>query len=384
MSSSMSQPNMRKDSRSEGATDALSENTPRGLSNDDPLQSLLDRDSSSNESESRDHNRTSLTNYMALFSTMINPITGADDSKTAICIGWCALTVVGILLGSIMPSDPSLSSPFYRWCSNCVGYMYFVSWSVSFYPQLINNYRRKTTVGLSADFAVLNVIGFACYTMYVCALYYSATIQDQYRDKYGRNAAIAVQSNDVAFAVHALMLTILTLGQIAYYDGLFGQSQGPSKLISRVICVLLTIIILTPTIVVSTGDGALWQGWTLTWLDYFYLLSFVKIGVTLIKYVPQVHLNYQRKSTLGWSIWQIILDFSGGILSDLQLVGDCYVLNDWSGITGNLAKLVLGLVSITFDTIFMLQHYVWYADGDDGLETGNHHACKETIVELLQ
>jgi uncharacterized membrane protein YGL010W len=61
-------------------------------------------------------------------------------------------------------------------------------------------------------------------------------------------------------------------------------------------------------------------------------------------------------------IWQILLDFSGGVLSDLQLVFDCLDMGHWAGITGNLAKLSLGLVSICFDTVFMLQHYVWYGN----------------------
>jgi cystinosin len=105
----------------------------------------------------------------------------------------------------------------------------------------------------------------------------------------------------VAFAVHALLLTIATLAQIAYYDGgLWSsrQAQGTSRLISYLIVVLLCVMLLTPALVVSSGT---WHRWTFTWLDYFYLLSFVKIAVTMIKYIPQVVLNYQRKSTLGWS-----------------------------------------------------------------------------------
>lgn len=77
-----------------------------------------------------------------------------------------------------------------------------------------------------------------------------------------------------------------------------------------------------------------------------------------------VILNYQRKSTVGWSIWNIILDFTGGFLSDLQLVFDCTDLHDFTGITGNLAKFGLGFVSIIFDIIFMLQHYVFYANAE--------------------
>lgn len=69
----------------------------------------------------------------------------------------------------------------------------------------------------------------------------------------------------------------------------------------------------------------------------------------------------------GTGIWQILLDFSGGLLSDLQLVGDCFDLMDWTGLTGNLAKFFLGFVSILFDTVFMLQHYVWYPESGRSL-----------------
>ena len=92
--------------------------------------------------------------------------------------------------------------------------------------------------------------------------------------------------------------------------------------------------------------------------------GYIKVTISLIKYVPQVILNYSRQSTVGWSIWNIILDFSGGLLSDLQLVLDSADLGDFTGITGNLAKFGLGSISILFDIVFMLQHYVLYVDSE--------------------
>jgi len=56
----------------------------------------------------------------------------------------------------------------------------------------------------------------------------------------------------------------------------------------------------------------------------------------------------------------VILDLTGGILSLLQLVGDCADMRDWTGITGNPAKMALSLVTICFDLIFLVQHYVLY------------------------
>lgn len=58
----------------------------------------------------------------------------------------------------------------------------------------------------------------------------------------------------------------------------------------------------------------------------------------------------------------MLLDFSGGSLSITQVLLDCAVLHDWQQIAGNPVKFGLGFQSIVFDVIFMVQHYVLYAD----------------------
>jgi len=89
----------------------------------------------------------------------------------------------------------------------------------------------------------------------------------------------------------------------------------------------------------------------------------VKLLITLVKYMPQVITNYNNQSTHGWSIHQILLDFTGGILSVSQLFIDSYLQGDWSGITGNPVKLALGNISVFFDIIFITQHY-WLYQGN--------------------
>lgn len=62
----------------------------------------------------------------------------------------------------------------------------------------------------------------------------------------------------------------------------------------------------------------------IAWLDFLYYCSYVKLAITLIKYVPQAFYNYKRKSTVGWSIGNIFLDFTGGMLSMLQMILNAY------------------------------------------------------------
>ena len=87
-------------------------------------------------------------------------------------------------------------------------------------------------------------------------------------------------------------------------------------------------------------------------------ISLIKVLVTLIKYIPQAYQNYKRKSTTGWSIHNILLDISGGSLSLLQLFLEAWNFNVWTN--SNPTKLALGFISILFDILFILQHYVFY------------------------
>lgn len=99
-------------------------------------------------------------------------------------------------------------------------------------------------------------------------------------------------------------------------------------------------------------------------------------------------MNYKRKSTIGWSIYTILLDFSGGWLSLAQLIIDSAMQNDWSGVTANPVKFGLGNITILFDIIFFLQHYVLYRDNkkqvkDDDVDEGEWTPERERLVDDL-
>lgn len=71
-------------------------------------------------------------------------------------------------------------------------------------------------------------------------------------------------------------------------------------------------------------------------------------------------MNYRRKSTQGWSIGNILLDFTGGMLSMLQMILNAYNYDDWNSLFGDPTKFGLGLFSVLFDILFMTQHYILY------------------------
>lgn len=181
-------------------------------------------------------------------------------------------------------------------------------------------------------------------------LFYVPSVQRQYRAKHGDSATNPVQINDVFFAIHAVVLTLLTIGQAAVYD------RGGQR-VSRFCTVLMGIAwiyILVTLTLASLGQL------DLAWLNFIDGLTYIKMGVTLIKYIPQAYMNYSRKSTVGWSIGNVLLDFAGGTFSVLQMGLQCWNNDDPTVFSGDPVKFGLGVVSIAFDMLFMWQHYILY------------------------
>lgn len=75
----------------------------------------------------------------------------------------------------------------------------------------------------------------------------------------------------------------------------------------------LLIAIILSTILVSTIISSTTANFE--WLDLLYLLSYIKLVISLLKLLPQAWLNYQRKSTVGWSVENVLLDITGGVFS---------------------------------------------------------------------
>ena len=199
---------------------------------------------------------------------------------------------LGLALGFATDNASFLSSVGGAWprVSNVLGWTYFSAWSISFWPQILQNAKRGTVSGLSFDFIFLNFVGFSCYTAYNTGLYWSPTIRAEYAADHGGSLP-SVQSQDVFFGIHAVALTGITIAQIGAYD----RGGQTVSLLARAILGVLVTLMAGAAAVVASGAGGF------RWLDYLTFLSWVKVAITLMKYIPQALLNYRRKSTKGWT-----------------------------------------------------------------------------------
>ncbi|XP_045905152.1 cystinosin isoform X2 [Micropterus dolomieu] len=212
---------------------------------------------------------------------------------------------------------------------------------------LSNNTDLNSVVGLNFDFLALNLTGFIAYSVFNIGLFWVPYIKEEFL-KRNPNGIDPVSANDVFFSLHAVLLCFIYIIQAAVYE------RGGQKVSWTAIILLL---IGWTFALVSLFLAAAKQ---ITWLDCLYYFSYIKLAVTLIKYAPQAYMNYRRQSTEGWSIGNVLLDFTGGTLSILQMILESYNNDEWRLIFGDPTKFGLGLFSVVFDVLFMTQHYCLY------------------------
>lgn len=231
--------------------------------------------------------------------------------------------------------------------SQIIGWIYFLAWSVSFYPQAWENFTRKSVVGLNLDFLALNLTGFIAYSVFNICLFWVEPIKEEFL-KGNPNGVNPVTASDVFFSLHAVLLCSIYICQAAFYQRGGQTVSWPAR---GLLLVGWTFALVSLFLAVAR---------VITWLQYIYYFSYIKLGVTLVKYVPQAYMNYRRRSTVGWSIGNVLLDFTGGVLSILQMILQSYNNDQWMLFFGNPTKFGLGLFSVLFDLLFISQHYCLY------------------------
>ncbi|XP_078235284.1 cystinosin isoform X2 [Pogona vitticeps] len=192
-----------------------------------------------------------------------------------------------------------------------IGWIYFLAWSISFYPQVFENWKRKSVVGLSFDFLALNLTGFIAYSIFNVGLFWIRPV---------KRGTQKVSATATGLLIIAWIFVFITLA------------------------------------VTVAGK--------MTWLQFLFYFSYLKLAVTLIKYFPQAYMNFSRKSTEGWSIGNVLLDFTGGAFSLIQMFLQSYNNDAWKLIFGDPTKFGLGVFSIFFDVVFIVQHYCLYRSPD--------------------
>lgn len=235
-----------------------------------------------------------------------------------------------------------------------LGVIYVTAWSISMYPPLYISWKRKSARAISPDFVLLNLTG---YFYLVCSL----TLQ-MYK------WIPHLQSNierpkltgfDYCYCLHGFILTVLIASQLFMSRSVWrfpDTHQFRMKPVYKK--VLLLSIFLFGVLTLQFTYHNMQSGWdnerTLAYCNNLFLL---KISMSLIKYIPQVLHNFERKSMQGFAISGVFLDMTGGIASIVQLIFQILKESEinLSILISNFGKIGLAMVTLIFNTIFISQ-----------------------------
>lgn len=145
----------------------------------------------------------------------------------------------------------------------------------------------------------MNPIGFFCLTLYSWGLYFSPTARRQYAERHGGHLP-QVSSSDLAFALHALLLSSATFIQAAWYFYRARQARDKptpagiaesSLLLPRDLDLDLADAPTAPSFptrvaLAIMAVATLWQITSLTmgrtaFLDFLYFASSIKLTVSI-------------------------------------------------------------------------------------------------------
>lgn len=142
-------------------------------------------------------------------------------------------------------------------------------WSASFYPQPILNWRRRSTRGLAIDFPTVNVLGFVCYMIYTAVFLYSPLIRQQYAARHPLSPEPSVRFNDLAFAVHAVILSSIVYSMFWSWIWGFNVSrfQHVSGLIAGVFWGCIVAVVAVLLLITSQGKGNSLDPSAWAWID---------------------------------------------------------------------------------------------------------------------
>lgn len=239
---------------------------------------------------------------------------------------------------------------FLPFLQSLFGWIYFIAWGITGWPQILLMYKRGTTDGFSPDFMIINIVGFISYSIFTYACYFVPEAAKSYESATGDLPQ--VELTDVLFASHGAFICGILILQLI----ILPPRIPPNKIVT-VISALFQLGVFLGLVGCVLLDRE--------WYSYLQMCSYVKVISTFVKHFPQYILNRARGSTAGWSFTMIVMDIFGGTFSMGQQGVRALRMKSWAPFTKNPAKTFLAVESIAFDILFLAQHMLWYTDRSD-------------------
>ena len=209
---------------------------------------------------------------------------------------------------------------------------YIFLWSFGFYSQIYTTIKKKTGDGYSLNFQIIGLTS----TLYL--LTYNIYLLNKKKNY--------ITIMDTIYAINTIILMSVQILLCYYYPRKINKLSWSSFVIIFVSILFIFLFYISSSFF---EIGA---------REFIIFIGFSKLNITVVKYIFQVFLNFDRKNCFGLSIFYFLSDFFGSFFSLLQQGIGFYFFFDLDSF--NYTRFFLGIVSIFFDLIIFIQYFFFY------------------------
>ena len=168
---------------------------------------------------------------------------------------------------SVRAVQEDMAIGFLEVAADIAGWGYFLAWTVSFAPQIYENWRRKSVTGFSLDMWAYFMISYVAYLVYNAAVFFDEDITLEVLEG-SHDQSSPVKPADVVFAIVAFSCTAFQGLQCAIYD------RGRQRIEPSTLFVCFAAMLAGAVLSVVAAFG------TVSWLFVLNYCGYVKLCVS--------------------------------------------------------------------------------------------------------
>jgi len=272
-----------------------------------------------------------------------------------VCIGFTPLVLSLIWIASHLNTETSSTVSL-----TYFGSLFFISWMMSITIQILFNYKRKLTMGLSIDAIYIMAYAFLSLFLFSIFCYHKSRFTDDlWFDEYGQSLApfLVSSSSLIASSLYCILGATIIMFQMYNYDG-FYRGRNLLSRNTKFALFFLTMCNIVYIILASRGIRKIGPI-PCTFNQWLFSLLYTFTCVLGLKGVPQVYKNRRLRMFEGTCVASLLLEMIGSVALLVYAAINGFVDNGYgvfNSISHRLLPCLLAALNLLMNVILLTQY----------------------------
>lgn len=238
-------------------------------------------------------------------------VTTSGTSRWLIVVVSIVTIIGGVIWGYFSNIDQSIVFSIFQ-------KIFYLAWTIKFYPQICLNAWRKSTQGFSIDTCHISLMGYFCGALYSALTFFEVVIFDQVPER-----RIEVSQYQIAIMFNAVVCTAVQLAQEYYYDGFFQSRHLEANRTSRKTTILLYMYVFFNVLylaLIGTHSSLATLNIVVSANEWIISLVYAAVIFVSIRWLPQCFKSRKEKSFDGVSLTSVVIENIGNVSLILSLL----------------------------------------------------------------